>query len=306
MKIAIPDLVSNSYFPVIAATELGICQDLGLDIELVHIFPVTRCLELLRDGEIEFVGGTAHALPQVFPKNVGGKILCALSQHMYWKLVLRPDLEIEAGNFQALKNLRIGAAPIVEQGLRGLLAVAGVDVAKNNIVIEPVPGAMGPGISFGVAAADALEKGLLDGFWANAMGSECAVRRGVGKIFVDIRRGDAPQESRGFTFPALMTSDAVIREHPAAAKMMVKSIISAQAALKGEAALAEKAASRLFPSYETSLITDVIKPDLAYFDPAVSAQSIDSMLKFDASLGIDTTGIAYADVVATEFSHLWE
>jgi len=138
------------------------------------------------------------------------------------------------------------------------------------------------------------------------MGSECAVRRGVGKIFVDIRRGDAPQESRGFTFPALMTSDAVIREHPAAAKMMVKSIISAQAALKGEAALAEKAASRLFPSYETSLITDVIKPDLAYFDPAVSAQSIDSMLKFDASLGIDTTGIAYADVVATEFSHLWE
>jgi hypothetical protein len=30
------------------------------------------------------------------------------------------------------------------------------------------------------------------------------------------------------------------------------------------------------------------------------------MLKFDASLGIDTTGIAYADVVATEFSHLWE
>ena len=40
------------------------------------------------------------------------------------------------------------------------------------------------------SAAETLERGVIDGFWANALGSETAVRRGVGTIVVDSRRGD--------------------------------------------------------------------------------------------------------------------
>ena len=40
MKIAIPDLISNSYFPAAAAVELGMFKDEGLDMELELIFPV--------------------------------------------------------------------------------------------------------------------------------------------------------------------------------------------------------------------------------------------------------------------------
>ena len=37
MRIAVPDLVSNSYFPALAAVELGYFQAQGIDMELVMI-----------------------------------------------------------------------------------------------------------------------------------------------------------------------------------------------------------------------------------------------------------------------------
>ena len=51
MKVVIPDLVSNSYFPAIAAVEMGFFKEEGLDAELELIYPVQKCYEALRDGK---------------------------------------------------------------------------------------------------------------------------------------------------------------------------------------------------------------------------------------------------------------
>ncbi len=50
MKVVIPDLVSNSYFPAIAAVEMGFFKEEGLDAELELIYPVGKCYEALCDG----------------------------------------------------------------------------------------------------------------------------------------------------------------------------------------------------------------------------------------------------------------
>ena len=42
MKLAIPDLISNSYFTVLAAAELGHFARHGLDVQAELIFPVDR------------------------------------------------------------------------------------------------------------------------------------------------------------------------------------------------------------------------------------------------------------------------
>ena len=52
MKVVIPDLVSNSYFPAIAAVEMGFFKEEGLDAELELIYPVGKCYEALRDGKV--------------------------------------------------------------------------------------------------------------------------------------------------------------------------------------------------------------------------------------------------------------
>ena len=56
MKLAVPDLISNSYFPAAAAVELGFFARQGLDVSLELIFPVDKAYEALRDGAVDFVG----------------------------------------------------------------------------------------------------------------------------------------------------------------------------------------------------------------------------------------------------------
>src|SRR5499427_5361727 len=182
MKLAVPDMISNSYFPAIAAIELGLFKEEGLDVSLELIFPVDKAYEALRDGTVDFVGGSAHSALAVFPQWQGVKLLCAQAQGMYWFLVMHKELGARRGELDVVKGRSIGAAPWVEMGLRRLLVEAGLDLARDQIRIAPAPGAQGAGVNFGVTAAKALEERKIDGFWANGMGTEVAVRRGVGTV----------------------------------------------------------------------------------------------------------------------------
>src|SRR5258708_12523698 len=88
MKVALPDLISNSYFPAAAAVELGFFKQEGIDAELELIFPVDKCYAALRDGAVDFVAGGAHAALAAFPEWKGVKLLAAQGQGMYWFLVM--------------------------------------------------------------------------------------------------------------------------------------------------------------------------------------------------------------------------
>src|SRR5947199_5551109 len=207
MKLAIPDLISNSYFPALAAAELGFFEREGLDVTAELIFPVDRAYEALRDGAVDFVGGAPHGALAAFTEWRGVKLLGALAQGMYWFLVMHADLGIARGDLAALRGRRIGAAPWVEMGLRRLLAAAGLDLRRDEINIGPVPGAVGSTVNFGLTAAQALERREIDGFWANGMATEIAVSGGFGNIVLDVRRGDGPPGCFDYTMGVLAVRD---------------------------------------------------------------------------------------------------
>src|SRR6516165_7950314 len=117
MKLAIPDLISNSYFPAIAAVELGYFKREGLDLSLGLIVPVENALEAMRNGDVHFIGCSAHLLVAGFPEWRGVKLLCALGQGMYWFLVMRADLGAHRGDLHVVKGRSIGAAHWVAMGL---------------------------------------------------------------------------------------------------------------------------------------------------------------------------------------------
>ena len=96
MKLAIPDLISPSYFPAAAAVELGFFREEGLDVTLELVYPVDNCYRQLRDGKIDFVGGSAHSALSAFPQWQGVKLLCAQGQGMYWFLVMHRDFGAHA------------------------------------------------------------------------------------------------------------------------------------------------------------------------------------------------------------------
>ena len=298
MKLAIPDLISNSYFPAIAAVELGFFKREGLDVALEMIVPVENALAAMREGSIELIGCSAHLLVAGFPEWRGVKLICAQSHGMYWFLVMRADLGIGRGDLAALKGRSIGAAPWVAMGLRALLAAAGIDAERAGIRIAPIPGAHGAGINFGVTAAKALEEGRIDGFWANGMGAELAVRRGTGTVVLDVRRGDGPKTCFDYTWPAIAATDALIARSPQTAAATMRAIVSTHNALKDNVELAFEVGRKLFPSTEATLITELIRRDLPYYDARISPAMVRSMTQFSRDVGILQGDPDYRELVA--------
>jgi NitT/TauT family transport system substrate-binding protein len=300
MKVAIPDLISPSYFPLIAAVELGF-----LDAELKLLYPVTKTYEDLRDGKLDFVGGASHAALYAFKDWQGGRLLCALAQNMYWFLVLKKSINAKRGDLQVVKGLRIGAAPGPVDGLKQMLKRAGIDPAKD-VQIGPVPGfAVGQTASFGLLVAKALEEGKIDGFWANGMGAEVAVRRGVGTIVIDVRRGDGPKECFNYTMASVAATDRLIKDKPDAASSAIRAIVKTHAALKADPSRATEVGRKLFPPSEAELIAELIRRDLPYYDATISEDFVAGMNQFARTAGILRRKHPYGDVVARQFSALW-
>jgi NitT/TauT family transport system substrate-binding protein len=267
-------MISNSYFPAIAAAMLGFFKQEELDIEVELVFPVDKAYTALRDGAVDFVGGSAHSALAAFPQWRGVKLLCAQAQGMYWFLVMRRDLGIKRGDIAGVKGRSIGAAPWVEMGLRALLVSAGIDPARDAVSIAPVPGSLAAGVNFGVTAARALEERKIDGFWANGMGAEVAVRR-------------------------------LIERSPEKAAAAVRAIVKTQAALKNDVSLAADVGRKLFPPQEAELIAELIRRDLPYYDPKITPEFVAGMNAFARSMGILGDDVAYQRVVATQLAGLW-
>jgi ABC-type nitrate/sulfonate/bicarbonate transport system substrate-binding protein len=297
MRVAIPDLVSPSYFPAIAAVELGFFKKEGIDATLELLYPVTKTYEELREGRLDFVGGAAHAALYAFKDWEGGKLLCALAQHMYWFLVLRKDLKPRKGDLNTVKGLRIGAAPGPVDGLKRMLERAGIDPVRD-VNIGPVPGVAEKTASFGLMAAKALEERKIDGFWANGMGAEVAVRNRIGTLVLDARR-EGSDEVKGYTFPALVATEKLIHEDPKAPAAAVRAVMAAQKALRQNPNRATEVGRKLFPPTEASLIADLIRRDAPFYRAEISRPAVESMNRFARDIGLLSKEVSYQQVVWT-------
>ena len=306
MKLAIPDLISNSYFPAVAAVELGFFAREGLDVAIELIFPVDQAYAALARGEVDLVGGSAHSALSAFPEWNGVKLLCAQAQGMYWFLVMHADLHATRGDAGVVRGRRIGAAPWVDLGLRGLLQASGIDPVRDDVRIAPVPGTVGRGVSFGVTAAKALEERQIDGFWANGMAAELAVRRGVGTVVFDVRRGDGPDACFHFTLASLAATDRLIARSPETGAAAVRAIVNTHAALKADPERATDVGRKLFPPAEAELIAGLIRRDLPFYSASISPEHVAGMTRFARACGILTSEPDYDRVVATQCRPLWD
>ena len=305
MRIAAVDLISNTCFPALAADELGFFKAEGLDarIELVASLGATKALH---DGSADaMIAGSVHDVLTEFPQWKGVKIVVALSKGTPWLLVVRADLNAKRGDLSAIRGLRLTAAEGPDLALRQMLIGAKIDPDRDLQIIE-LPGARARDVSFGVFAARALEAGKIDGFWANAMGAETAVSRGVGKVLVDVRRGDDPGEVRRFTFAGMVTSDIFTESNPTAVAAAVRAIVKTQKALKADPRLAAEVGRRKFPTEAADLISTVVKRDLVFYDPVILQEEVEAMNRFAQAVGHLAGPVPYDEVVARRFRDSWQ
>lgn len=305
MRIAAVDLISNTCFPALAADELGFFRAEGLDahIDLVAALGATKAL---RDGNADaMIAGSVHDVLTEFPQWKGVKLVVTLSKGTPWLLVVRADLAAKRGDLNALKGLRLTAAQGPDLALRQMLIAAKIDPDRDLQIVE-LPGAKARDVSFGVFAARALEAGQIDGFWANAMGAETAVSRGVGKLLVDVRRGDDPAEVRRFTFAGMVTSDVFSENNPAAVAAAVRAIVKTQKVLKADPGLAAEVGRRKFPKEAAELIRTVVERDVVFYDPVILQEEVEAMNRFAQAVGHLSGAVPYDQIVATRFRELWQ
>jgi NitT/TauT family transport system substrate-binding protein len=251
------------------------------------------------------IAGSVHDVLTEFPDWVGVKIAVALSQGTPWLLTVREGLPAKRGDIAAVRGLRLTAAEGPDLALKKMLLVAGIDPTKDLQIVE-LPGAKSRDVSYGVFAARALEAGQIDGFWANAMGAETAVSRGVGKVLVDVRRGDDPAEVRYFTFAGMALADTFIEREPQAVAAAVRAVVKAQKALRADPSLAREVGQRKFPPDAAALIANVVARDIEFYNPAIRQDAIAKMNSFAQSVGHLSRPVPYDEVVAVRFRDLWQ
>lgn len=296
IRIGLPDLISPSYFPIVAAADLGLLADEGVDADIRLVFPVVHALEQMRGEALDLVAGCAHGAVAAFPGWQGVRLVGAISQNTYWFLVVRPELSAAAADLRVLSGTTIGAAPTVDLPLRHLLRAA--DVAGVDVV--PVPGSfLDADRNFGLAAARALEAGAVDGFWANGMAAELAVRSGSGTVVLDARRGGGPPGTNRMTFAALMAPERLLTARPAVLGAVRRGLVAAQRALREEPALAGRVAAERFPAREAALMDTLVARDAAFYDIDISRERVETLQRFQIESGLLDTPAHYANIVAT-------
>lgn len=305
MKLAVPDMVSNSYFPAEAAIELGCFRDQGLDVSLELVFPVDKAYEHLRDGTVDIVAGSAHSAAAAFPDFDGVQLICAQSQRMYWFLVMHADFAAKPGDLNILKGRKIGAAPWVDMGLIALLKDSGLDLKRDRIDVVPVPIQPGVGPNFGLNAARALEARQIDGFWANGMAAEIAVKSGVGTLLIDARRDPGARAGYNYTCASVAMRTETIEREPETAASVVRAIVTAQNTIKANPALATQVGAALFPPRETDLIADIVSRDLPFYSPELTPDFVAGMSRFGNDIGILSKDLDYDRVVPSVVRAAW-
>jgi ABC-type nitrate/sulfonate/bicarbonate transport system substrate-binding protein len=194
MRIATVDLISNTCFPLLAADELGLFKAEGLDVS-IELLPTG--VQALRNGDIDLLAdGSVYRIPREFPGWKGARLVVALAQGTPWLLVVRADLAAEQGDLSAIKGLRLRAGGGPVEALKQMAIGAGILPGRDFEILVDLPATRGRAVSFGVSAARALEAGLIDGFWGNALGAETVIESGAGKVLIDVRRGDDPADVR--------------------------------------------------------------------------------------------------------------
>ena len=302
MRLTVADAISPSYFVAIAAVELGFFQQEGIDMEFVFSPPDPS--QALRDGAIDFVGGSPYTGLRAFPGWRGGALLCALSHYNYWFLAVRSGIKCERGDVSAVKGLRLTASVLPGLALKRLLEEGGIDLQRDNVRIVPTRHRTSPNWAWD--GVDAIEQGIADGYWGNGLRADLGVKHGIAKILLDVRRGDGPPAARHWTFPALATTERLVKEHPDIAAAAVRAIVKTQRVLRADPPLAAKAAQRLFPAEEASLIAYEVARDAPFYDATITEEMVAHISQFARETGTLEGEVRYGELVATQLAALWQ
>ena len=125
-------LISNSYFPAAAACELGFFKAEGLDLGTVARSFRRSAYRALRDGEVDFVAGSAHSRARGFFRNGREAALRPGARHVLVPRRRHRRFNPQRGALDIVKG-KTGRGALGRDGAcGGLLIEAGYNIAARQ------------------------------------------------------------------------------------------------------------------------------------------------------------------------------
>ena len=86
----------------------------------------------------------------------------------------------------------------------------------------------------------------------------------------------------------------------------MRAVVEVQRALRADPSLAAPVGQRLFPPDEAALIEDLVRRDATYYSAGIAPNTVADLNEFSRDIGLLSGDVAYEQVVATRFAHLWD
>jgi len=134
--------------------------------------------------------------------------------------------------------------------------------------------------------------------------AELALSSGTGTMVLDVRRGDGPPGCFDYTMPVLAVTDRIVAQSPDIAAAALRALIATQNALKQDVTLATTVGNKRFPPHEATLIANIVRRDLPYYEASITPASIAAINEFARYIGVLETDVPYEQIVATHLRDL--
>ena len=85
----------------------------------------------------------------------------------------------------------------------------------------------------------------------------------------------------------------------------MRAVVAAQKALCVDPSIAADVGRRLFPPDEAALIEDLVRRDTPYYSAEISRSAVASLNNFCRNIDLPPGDVAYEQVAASQFTHIW-
>ncbi|MFD9665839.1 ABC transporter substrate-binding protein [Rhodococcus sp. NPDC059968] len=302
IKIAGVNLMCFS--PAFVAEKLGYFDDEGLDVTIVPTDSGDASVTALLGRSVVAVTTGFDTPIELTGKGQSIQSLTGLEMATIYAFVggntfpQIPENDPQAF-VDAMKGKRFGVAASGSTGdsiARGIFAEYGLNPDTDVTIIA---------VGTGAEASAALRTGSVDALITYEPDLTQITTSGTGRIVFDLRTTTAESTYSKLPTSTLQATTEWINDNPETARALVRAVTRANNTLRDDPATALPVLEELYPDLAPDLVANIYNASRDHFTSEISPQTYDAAMKIYQNTGLITDDVPYEEVVATQFSDIW-
>lgn len=302
-KVTMSVVPSTSSAVLYVARDQGYFDKHGLEVEIVEFTSGAEAERAMVAGAVDMGGGGVGSTLIMANQGIEATNVVLFQDKPIFTLVTSSTMDIEPGDFQALKGKNIGISSpgsLTDLFLRIALRDAGLNPDTDVTIVAT------GGLS---AHLPALQAGRVDAQMTWEPSTVTITHEGAGNIFMDLRTTDVPENLQNLLGSSLQVTDDWLNaneDNLAKAKAAARAIAEAGRAIKADPAVMISTLEQIFPSVSQDLLVKIAEIEAAAYNPIITPEAIAHMNEVYVEAGLIAESVAFEDLVDPRLAAEWE